>query len=234
MEMKKLNNEEREKIFEFFIKNKRLKFSEIEKLSGLRSNHVSYHLEQMLKDELIEKEEDNYKLTSKAEKILPFFAHVTGKEVGALPVVLVAIKRENKICLLKRKKRPYQGYWGLIGGKLKNGESIEETAVREAKEETGLDCQFESVNSVVHERLKEKGHYKYSFILFLTTVKTDSDKIRFSDEGKVEWFDIDKINKDEMIPSDHFMIRKLLKKKSGLVQVVIEEEEEKLISFKQL
>ncbi|MBU0457664.1 MAG: NUDIX domain-containing protein [Nanoarchaeota archaeon] len=233
MEIKKLNKEEREKIFEFFIKNKRLKFSEIEKLSGLRSNHISYHLEQMLKDELIEKEEENYKLTSKAEKIFPFFAHMTGKEVGALPVVLVAIKKENKICLLKREKRPYQGYWGLIGGKLKNGESIEETAIREAKEETGLDCQFESINSVVHERLKEKDNYKHTFVLFLTTVNTESDKLRFSDEGKADWFDVKNLNQDEIIPSDYFMIKKLLNNKSDLVQVVIEEKNEKLINFQQ-
>ncbi len=233
MESKKNIPFEREKILDFFVKNKSLRFSEMEQLSGLRSNLLAYHLEQMLTEELIEKRGDFYVLTLKMEKMLPFFAHLRGKEVGALSVVLVAIRDGEKICLLKREKRPYQSYWGLIGGKLKNGESIEETAIREAKEETGLDCEFVAINSVVHERLKEKSIFKHTFVLFLVTANVIAGKIRSSEEGSVQWFDIHMLEKDKIIPSDYFMISHLLDKKSDLVQVVIEEEEEKLVHFTQ-
>ena len=109
-EMQNINKEERKKIFELFIKNDSLRFSEIGTALGIRSNMVAYHLEQMIKDQVLEKDgDDYYRLTKKAEEMLPFFAQMTGKEVGALPVVIAAIVKDDKICLLKRKKRPYMG-----------------------------------------------------------------------------------------------------------------------------
>ncbi len=229
----KTNSEkEREKIFGFFIKNSALRFSDIEKMSGLRSNYVSYHLDRMIKDELVEKCGDIYKLTSKAEKVIPFFAHITGKEIGVLPVGCTAIVKDERICLLKREKKPYKGYWGLIGGKLRNGESIIENSLREVKEETNLDCEFIRTNAVIHEILKEDGNPKHSFIIFLSTVKPKSDKIISSGEGKVKWFILRDLNKDEIIPSDYFMIKELLDRKSDLIQVVMEEKDEKLVSFR--
>ncbi len=224
--------EEREKIFEFFIKNKKLKFSDIEKMSGLRSNYLSYHLEKMLNDEVIEKVDDYYKLTKKSEELIPFFANFTNKEVGVLTVVLSAIIKDNKICLIKREKRPYKGYWGLVGGKLKNGESIKDTALREVKEETNLDCAFNKIHNVIHERLYEDEKAKHSFVFFLTSLKPVSEKIISSDEGKVKWFDLKLLNKEEIIPSDYFMISELLSHNNSPIQLLMTEKDEKLLDFK--
>jgi len=49
----------------------------------------------------------------------------------------IIIEQEGKIVLVKRKNPPYG--WALPGGFVEYGETVEQTAVREAKEETGLD-----------------------------------------------------------------------------------------------
>ena len=43
------------------------------------------------------------------------------------------------IVLIRRENPPYQGFYALPGGFVELGETVEEAARREAKEETGLD-----------------------------------------------------------------------------------------------
>jgi ADP-ribose pyrophosphatase YjhB (NUDIX family) len=57
--------------------------------------------------------------------------------------IIIEIKRKNGkqgIILIKRKNPPYG--WALPGGFVDYGESLEDAAVREAKEETSLDVRL--------------------------------------------------------------------------------------------
>lgn len=54
----------------------------------------------------------------------------------------MVVGKDNKI-LLVRHKKGNQRYWVLPGGRLEYGETFEECAVRELKEETGLDVEVE-------------------------------------------------------------------------------------------
>lgn len=58
-------------------------------------------------------------------------------EINLTGVNVLIINEKNQVLLQKRGTFPYK--WGLIGGITELGESLEETAVREAREETGLD-----------------------------------------------------------------------------------------------
>ena len=59
------------------------------------------------------------------------------------PVVGVgaAIIDGSRLLLIKRGRDPGKGLWAVPGGKVEHGETLEETVVREVKEETGLDIE---------------------------------------------------------------------------------------------
>ena len=57
-----------------------------------------------------------------------------------IPTVDIIIELADGIVLIKRKNPPYG--WALPGGFVDYGESLEEAAVREAREETSLDVQL--------------------------------------------------------------------------------------------
>ncbi len=196
---------ERESIFKLFVKNEKLKFNEIEKALKIRSNMVSYHLEQMRKDGMIEKINDYYLLTSGGEKYLPMLSHIVGEDLSPLPVVLAAIVNNGKILLIKRNKRPYKNYWSMIGGKILLDETIQDACVRIVKKKTNLNPKFVSTNSVLHERVIDDT-VKHGFILFFTKVIVDDLDLNKSDYGDLEWFNIDEIDNLKIIPSDKWLL----------------------------
>lgn len=74
--------------------------------------------------------------------------------------VAVIIAREGRVLLLKRKGSHGAGTWAPPGGHLEFGETLEECAMRETLEETGLvisDVQFVAITSDVFA--SEQKHY---------------------------------------------------------------------------
>jgi ADP-ribose pyrophosphatase YjhB (NUDIX family) len=54
-------------------------------------------------------------------------------------VVFGYAEGELKVALIERKEDPFKGKWAIPGGFMEGSETAEETAMRELKEETGLD-----------------------------------------------------------------------------------------------
>lgn len=67
-------------------------------------------------------------------------APVANNSPQQLPIVAViaVLLRGDDILLVSRKNPPDVGLWGFPGGKMEFGESIEQAAVRELFEETGV------------------------------------------------------------------------------------------------
>ncbi len=219
-----LSKEEREKIVTLFATHHCLSFSAMEKHTGLRSNHLVYFLKQLQEEGILSKQDDEYRLTVAGQKLIPTMAHLTGKEVPPLAVVLTAIVKDDQILLLKRAKRPFQGLWGLPGGKLTHDESIEQAAIREAIEETGLNCAFERFCGVCQEHVKEGDVVKHSFLLFVCKVKPIDGGLNSGSEGEIGWFDIKSLDESQVIPSDFWFIRNLVSGKAPLTYSTLQDE----------
>jgi len=77
----------------------------------------------------------------------------------------------DKILLIKRKTVPFKGYWALPGGRVDPGETVEQTIVREVKEETGLDVTLIRKVGEYHEQGVQGGfEYDYYPACFLVKI----------------------------------------------------------------
>jgi len=59
-----------------------------------------------------------------------------------VPGVGVLVEMEEGLVLIRRKEEPFAGWWALPAGYIEADESVEQAAVRECKEETGLDVEL--------------------------------------------------------------------------------------------
>lgn len=61
------------------------------------------------------------------------------------PVTVTLVPKGDGLVLIKRKVEPRPGMWALPGGFMEEGESVEQGACREVKEETGLDVEIDRI-----------------------------------------------------------------------------------------
>jgi len=72
----------------------------------------------------------------------------------------VLIRRNDGYVLIKRKNEPYRGRWAIPGGLAEYGEKVEQAAMREAKEETGLEVKLIRLVGVYSDPTRDpRGHY---------------------------------------------------------------------------
>ena len=103
----------------------------------------------------------------------------------ALPnAASVAIVREGKVLLIKRAFAPYQHLWTLPGGRIEPGETIEQCAIREIREEVSLTIR--NPRPVMVQALGKD----QAFLLAVFATRDFSGQLRVSDEvSDHQWVD---------------------------------------------
>ncbi len=116
-------------------------------------------------------------------------------------VIFTLRNRELHVLLVQRRRWPYEGHWALPGGFIEINESLQEAALRELEEETG-------VRDVYLEQLYTFGapdrdpRTRVISVAYFALVQSDKQVLRSSDETTdVRWFPINDI--PEKLAFDH-------------------------------
>jgi mutator protein MutT len=119
---------------------------------------------------------------------------------------------DSRILLEKRKNDPERGKWSIPGGIVELGESLEQTVIREVKEETGLVVDKPELIDVVDRvTFDERGKIKYHFVIidFSTVLHTSPESIRASSDAlELKWVRLAEVENYNLTKSFREFFRK--------------------------
>ena len=119
----------------------------------------------------------------------------------------IILSPENQILLIKRTTPPFIGYWALPGGRAEPDEPVEQTVVREVKEETGLDVEVLRKVGEYHEKGIQGGQeYDYYPACFLVKCVGGELRRQESEIAEIKFFRLDAL--PEVLAFEHAQMAK--------------------------
>jgi len=115
----------------------------------------------------------------------------------------VLIRDGDRYLLVRRAAEPDAGLWSIPGGLVELGERVEEAAVREALEETGLEVEIRDLLGVVDKiERDDAGRIRFHFVIvdYLAEVKGGSLKAS-SDALEARWVRAEELPKYRLSPT---------------------------------
>ncbi|MBK18280.1 MAG: phosphohydrolase [Rhodospirillaceae bacterium] len=120
----------------------------------------------------------------------------------------VVVFRGDEVLLAQRGKKPSQHHWSIPGGAQELGETVEEAAHREIKEETGLEISLiglvEVVNSINRDD-EDRVQFHYTLVDFVAEWKS-GDIVAGDDATDARWVPINQIGDYGLRPLTHDVI----------------------------
>jgi len=110
----------------------------------------------------------------------------------AVVVAGVIIKQDSKFLLVQEKKEKVYGKWNLPAGKVDLGDTIEQTAIKEAKEESGYDVELVNMVGICQEKATDAVKHVYEAKIIGGDLAFPEDEIL-----DAKWFSFDEISEME-------------------------------------
>ncbi len=121
--------------------------------------------------------------------------------IGSAAVVV----KDGKVLLGKRNKKNAYGKWVIPGGRVDWGETIRDAAVREIKEETGLDIKVKEL--LFHKEIIAL-HADYHRVVFFHLAEPLTEDITTGDDlSEAGFFTIDEIRHMDTVASVESVLR---------------------------
>ena len=110
------------------------------------------------------------------------------------------------------KKRGFGvGKWNGVGGKVKEGETIEESTIREAKEEIGVDIAPDDLEKVALNEFHFPDKDGWDMLVHCYIARKWKGEPTESEEMRPEWFKISEVPIDEMWSDDKYWFPQVLR-----------------------
>jgi len=119
---------------------------------------------------------------------------------------LCYVQKDDKTLMLYRNKKEndyHEGKWNGLGGKFELGESPEDCAIREIKEEAGLSVKNLIMKGFITFPLFDG---KDDWHVFLFVIDKFEGELIDSAEGELEWIDNDKLSEINLWEGDKIFI----------------------------
>ena len=115
----------------------------------------------------------------------------------------VIVQNGEKIVLVRRGKEPYKGKLAFPGGFIEWNERAEDAAVREAKEETGLEIKLRELLGVYSDPTRDPRGHIVSIVFIADSV---GEELKAGDDAKeAMWLNPEELDKNDLC-FDHWKI----------------------------
>jgi len=130
----------------------------------------------------------------------------------------VFVRKDGKYLLMKRSadKKYAPNRIHPFGGKIDKDENPYEGAVREIKEEVGIDIKNLKLEAVILEKTDEKD-LPVNWLIFHFSADYDKGEVNINEEGEVVYLTEEEIKNADLFPSVKSIIDHILNPKDGTV-----------------
>ena len=137
-------------------------------------------------------------------------------------LTLLFLRRDAEVLLAMKLRGFGAGRWNGVGGKLEEGESLEQGLVREAREEVGvIPTRYEKVADLTFDEYF-KGEPALMHVHVYVATKWDGVPTK-SEEMDPKWFEISKIPYETMWADDPYWLPQVLDGEKVVADFVLDE-----------
>ena len=121
----------------------------------------------------------------------------------------VVVVEAGRILLIRRGPGAYADHWAVPGGRQRFGETMVDAAVRETREETGLDVEIGEplwIGDILDEQRPPR--YHFTVVDFEATVV--GGELRAGDDAvEARWVELDEVRRLPLTPTMHLLLDRI-------------------------